>query len=59
MLTILYTDEMKCMSILFTEAVADPGMFFQTKMVEFDNWIFDVWIQTQTCVPKLSTLNKS
>ena len=29
MLTILYTDEMKCMSILFNEAVADPGIVSQ------------------------------
>ena len=31
MLTILYTDEMKCMSILFNEAVADPGIVSQNK----------------------------
>ena len=45
MLTILYTEELKCMSILFNEAVADPGIVFENIKVESDNRIFDVWIR--------------
>ena len=45
MLTILYTEELKCMSILFNEAVADPGIVFQNIKAELDHRIFEVWIQ--------------